>query len=216
MRSMNAAWVRSHFGAGGLHEAAADGRHLGSGKRTPFTRPPRNRSWRPPSHSAGTRNREPALTSKEEATGVPEAIVRSGAAEENALARRIVRLPKWESRRETRLSPASFASGGPSCPVPSSRVFGRAERRAEEDNSRERASSREARKRERAPQERREASRGFKARCAGKRRSTSARVGMFRSAEVDRTHRRSRRLGHAIKRGFGYARPSSKEPQAAQ
>jgi len=108
----------------GSRVAAAGGRHLGSGKRTPFTRPPRNRSWRPPSHSEGSHQR-PALTSSEEATGVSEAVVTDSAAEENALARSPVRSPKWESRRETRLSPASFASGGPSLPVPASRVLGR-------------------------------------------------------------------------------------------
>jgi hypothetical protein len=35
----------SHLGAGAVRAAAGDGRHLRSGKRTPFTRPPRN-VWR--------------------------------------------------------------------------------------------------------------------------------------------------------------------------
>jgi len=36
--------------------------------------------------------------------------------EENALACSIVRSPKWETRREARFSPVSFASGGPEPP----------------------------------------------------------------------------------------------------
>jgi len=52
--SMKAAWFRSCFGASGMRAATVGGRHPGSEKRTPFTRRPRNRSWRPPSHSVGT------------------------------------------------------------------------------------------------------------------------------------------------------------------
>jgi hypothetical protein len=47
--SMKAARFRSCFGAGGMRVASVGGRHPGSAKRTPFTRPPRSRSWRPPS-----------------------------------------------------------------------------------------------------------------------------------------------------------------------
>jgi len=47
---------------------------------------------------------------------MPEVAVRALASEENAVAYAHQWLPKWESRRETRFSPASFASGGPELP----------------------------------------------------------------------------------------------------
>jgi len=73
--SWRVTWFRFHLGANGMRVAAADGRHPGSGMRTPFTRPPRNRSWRPPGHRVGFAPRKgaPTLTSPEEATGVSEA-----------------------------------------------------------------------------------------------------------------------------------------------
>jgi hypothetical protein len=124
-------WVRPHFGAGGLHGASSGGRHLGSGKRTPFTRPPRNRSWRPPSHGVEPAKSGPTPTSEEEATGVSETI--ATALHEGRQRPRVtlVRSSKWGSRCEPRFSPASFASGGPSCPVPAPQVSGRAKRERE-------------------------------------------------------------------------------------
>jgi len=71
--------------AGELHEADADGRHLGLGKRTPFTRPSRTLSWRLSSFSVGALS-APTLMSPKEATEVPEARVRARAVEENAIA----------------------------------------------------------------------------------------------------------------------------------
>jgi len=43
----------------------------------------------------------------------------------------LVRSSKWGSRCEPRFSPASFAPGGPSCPVPAPQVSGRAKRERE-------------------------------------------------------------------------------------
>jgi hypothetical protein len=66
--SMKAARFRSCFGAGGMRVVSTGGRHPGSVKRTPFTRPPRKRSWRPPdqlgafeekrTHAKGRRRRQ--------------------------------------------------------------------------------------------------------------------------------------------------------------
>jgi len=114
-----------------LHGAFSDGRHLGSGKRTPFTRPPRNRSWRPPSHGVGLAKSGPAPTSEEEATGVSETIVTVSHEGRERPRVTLVRSSKWGSRCEPRFSPVSFASGGPSCPVPVPQVSGRAKRQRE-------------------------------------------------------------------------------------
>jgi len=75
---------------------------------------------------------EPILTSKEEATGVPETVV--AVAHEGRKRPRVslARPSKWGSRCEPRLSPASFASGGPSYPVPASRVLGPVKQEREE------------------------------------------------------------------------------------
>jgi hypothetical protein len=51
---------------------AHDGRHLGSGKRTPFTRPPRNRSRRPTSARVEPATAGPRPRNSAEATGVSE------------------------------------------------------------------------------------------------------------------------------------------------
>jgi hypothetical protein len=87
-RSTRAPWVRPHFGAGGLHGASCDGRHLGSGKRTPFTGPPRNRSWRPPSHSVGLAQAGPRSRARRRRQGCLRRSTRSRTGEDNALAQR--------------------------------------------------------------------------------------------------------------------------------
>jgi len=93
--SMKAARFRSCFGAGGMRVASVGGRHPGLAKRTPFTRPPRNRSWRPPSKRLGFEEKRTQAHGTEEATGVSEAVgSRFHAAEENALVVNIGRSPK--------------------------------------------------------------------------------------------------------------------------
>jgi len=85
--SMKAAWFRSCFGAGGMRVASVGGRHPGLAKRTPFTRSPRNRSWRPPSKRLGFEEKRTHAHGTEEATGVSEAVgSRFHTAEENAAA----------------------------------------------------------------------------------------------------------------------------------
>jgi hypothetical protein len=85
--SMKAARFRSCFGAGGMRAASVGGRHPGSVKRTPFTRPPRNRSWRPPSRCVSLEEKRARATGTEEATGVSEAVgCRFHTAEDNATA----------------------------------------------------------------------------------------------------------------------------------
>jgi hypothetical protein len=110
------AQLRSCSGTGGVCAASVGGRHPGSEMRTPFTRPPRNRSWRPSRPRAERKN--PSRTNgTEEATRVPAAIgvsISHGGRKRRRV--RIVRSPKRESRREARFSPASFASGGPELP----------------------------------------------------------------------------------------------------
>jgi hypothetical protein len=101
--------------------------------------------------------------------------------------------PKWESRREARFSPVSSASGGPSLPVPVPRVFGRAGERAKKTLARMSTEPRGSGTRAVLGQAPKGPAREID-RCAGKRRE--ARVlewERFRSAEVDRSHRRSRR-----------------------
>jgi len=85
--SVKAARFRSCFGAGGMRVASVGGRHPGSVKRTPFTRPPRNRSWRPPSRCVSLEEKRAHATGTEEATGVSEAVgCRFHTAEDNATA----------------------------------------------------------------------------------------------------------------------------------
>jgi len=117
MRSRNATRFRSCFGAGGARVATADGRLPGSGMRTPFTRPPRNRSWRPSSQSVGlaqkaARAHEPGGGDR----GVRGERYPSRGTEENAVARR--RSGRRSGKRAVkRGSPQShLASGGPEPP----------------------------------------------------------------------------------------------------
>jgi len=106
----------------------------------------------------------------------------------------IDRSPKWESRREARFSPASFASDGPeptgACPARLRTSGGAREKR----RSRERARSRKVPGREwpRVARNERSASHGTVT-ALGNGGARVLELERFRSAEVDRTHRRSRR-----------------------
>jgi len=210
---MKASWVRSFLRGGERREAAAGGRHLGSGKRAPFTRPPRNRSRRPPNPCVEIANSDHA-SGAEDATGVPEASVRFARDGVRRHRAGTVRVPKWELRRETRLSPASFASGGPEPPgalFPRLRTGGESR---EDYTSRERA--RAARLGTRASPVR--APKGLtrdehaalgndgvwvlELKCFGVQKSIG------RIAGLDARGRYQAHLGHA--------RPSSKETHAAQ
>jgi len=104
----------------------------------------------------------PMLTSKEEATGVPETVV--AVAHEGRKRPRVAlaRPSKWGSRCEPRLSPASFASGGPSYPVPAPRVLGLVKQEREERRFAWTGTSRKAR------YESDSHARGRKAPCADK------------------------------------------------
>lgn len=88
--------------------ATDDGRHPRLGMRTPFTRPPRNRSWRPSSHDVSSH-----VGRSEEATRVSEASGIDRRRRKTTPSSQIARAPKWEARREARFPPASFASDGP-------------------------------------------------------------------------------------------------------
>lgn len=100
--------LRSRFGANGVRVATDDGRHPRSGMRTPFTRPSRN--W-----SSGLRAMTWASTlgCSEEATRVSEASGLDPRGRKTTPSSQIDRAPKWETRREARFPPASFASDGP-------------------------------------------------------------------------------------------------------
>jgi len=85
----------------------------------------------------------------------------------------LVRSSKWGSRCEPRFSPASFASGGPSCPVPAPQVSGRAKREREKWTFRVNEHEPQGSEGVRLPRkvaERRFA--GIKGRSAGKRRGS--------------------------------------------
>jgi len=174
---VEATWFRSCFGASGMRVATDDGRHPGSGMRTPFTRPPRNRSWRPPGHSVGfppqtgaparARRRRQGCQRRTESTRTRGKRTPSDASD---------RAPKWEARREARFSPVSFASGGPEPPFACFSRLRTGEAAREEDvrvvghgaaRLRDESNPRAGAERPRAGQRC----------CAGKRRSTSARVG---------------------------------------
>jgi hypothetical protein len=191
VRLTKGSWVRPHFGAGGLREAASDGRHLGSGKRTPFTRPPRNRSWRPSSHSVGIASATPCSRARRRRQRCQRQPLERARRKKTPSRKRISGC-RSGSRAVKRDSPQPRSHrAAPSFPVTSPRVFGRAERGAKEDFSRERA--RAARLGRRAStRARRKASRGYSSlRWEAAEQGCSS--WKFRSAEVDRTHRRSRR-----------------------
>jgi hypothetical protein len=207
-----AAWVRPHFGAGGLHEVATERRHLGSEKRTPFTRPPRNRSWRPPSHGM-----EPlARASPRPGRGGGDRGARGGwwvalgGRQRHRVA--IARSHRSGNRAVKRGSPQSRSHrAAPSFPVLSPRVFGRGERGAKgTDVSRGRA--RAARSGRRAtPVSRRKAYRGIQ----GSLHWESAKYGCS-SLKCFGVQRSIGRIAGRDARGryqahLGHARPSSKE-----
>jgi len=132
--SMKVAWFRSCFGSGGMRVATTGGRHPGSVKRTPFTRPPRNRSWRPPSQCVAFEEKRARATERRRRQGCQRrSVFRSYAAEENALARRSSGR-RSEDRAVKRDSPRPrLHRAAPSLPLPAAPVFGRVERRAETD-----------------------------------------------------------------------------------
>lgn len=124
---IKASQVRSYFDADGSCGVAFDGRHLGSGKRTPFTGPPRNRSWRSPSPRAGFRKRG---TRRDELGGGDRG-ARGGYAAMRWGRQRPIAAPR--SRRSgcrvvNRDAPRPRSHRmAPSHSVPSSRAFGRAQ-----------------------------------------------------------------------------------------
>jgi len=75
----------------------------------------------------GDRNRDSTPTSSGEATGVSETVTANAPGGRQRPRAALARPSKWGSRCEPRLSPASFSSGGPSCPMPAPRVSGRAQ-----------------------------------------------------------------------------------------
>jgi len=135
VRSVNAARFRSCFGAGEVRAVTTDGRHPGSGMRTPFTRPPRNRSRRPSSHSVDP---PPERAAHAHEPGGGDRGVRGERhswleTEENA-----VTCPGSERRSGKRAvkrgSPQSrLHRAAPSLPVPDQRVLGLADQHARED-----------------------------------------------------------------------------------
>jgi hypothetical protein len=100
-------------------------------KRTPFTRPPRNRSWRP-SSELSEREQRSRWVSEEEATGMSAALSHGSATRKNHAARmkRTSRGRSEDRVVKTRPSPVSPASSGPSPSVPGPLASGRAERHA--------------------------------------------------------------------------------------
>jgi hypothetical protein len=71
---------------------------------------------------------------------VPETVIATATREDNALAQRSLSRRSGDRVVNRDSPPASFASGGPSCPVLASRVFGLAKRERESRRySRERA-----------------------------------------------------------------------------
>jgi len=118
--------ARSGFGSCALRVAAAGGRHPGSAKRTPFTRPPRNRSWRPPDRARLSLKRE---ARRREGGGDRDAIggwTRTCVEEENAS----LRAPashRSGSHAVKRGSPRPrLRQAAPSFLAHAARVFGRA------------------------------------------------------------------------------------------
>jgi len=185
---------RSCLGANGMRVATDGGRHPRSGMRTPFTRPPRNRSRRPPSHRVEPHAHE---------LGGGDRGARGERYRFEDEGRQRPR-PRTTGRRSgkravKRGSPQPrLRRTAPSPKTPASRVSGPAEQHAKKtfawsstkpQGSGTRATLARGRKASRE-----------QSRCAGKRRSTGARVERFRSAEVDRTDLRSRRPGALLAR----------------
>jgi hypothetical protein len=80
--------------------------------------------------------KRPNTGATEEATGVSETVMSVAHGGRKRPRASLARPSKWESRCEPRLSPASFASGGPSCPVLAESVFGPAKARARKETFR--------------------------------------------------------------------------------
>jgi len=172
-----------------MRVATDDERHSGPGMRTPFTRLPRNRPWRPPSYSLGSaapKRVVPTRWAWRRRQGCQRRSESTHARGKKTPSDASGRAPKWEARREARFSPVSFAAGGPEPPVVCSRASsdGREQHAkktfawsgTEPRGSGTRATVAQRRKASREQTGKRESvSRGR--RCAGKRRSTSARVG---------------------------------------
>lgn len=107
---VNASWFRFGFGPSGMRIATDGGRYSGSGKRTPFTRSPRNRSRRPSRHGRGSRHANEREGGDRSARGERNRFMSVGRERPRI---GIARTPKWEARREARFSPVSFAPAGP-------------------------------------------------------------------------------------------------------
>jgi len=215
---MKAAWVRPCFGAGGLHEVATERRHLGSGKRTPFTRPPRNRSWRPPSDGVCLATASSASSAHEQGGG--DRGVRGGHSIAHGGRQRhrveLAAATKWESRRETRFSPVSFASGSPELPGALPARLRTSGERRERQTVREDEHGPQGPGRERPPRGRREAfSRNSRVAALGSGEVRVLELKCFGvQKSIGRIAGRDARGRYQAHRG--HARPSSKEPQAAQ
>jgi len=107
--------------------AATGGRRPRSAKRTPFTRPPLNRSWRPPDQRLVPDETRAQASEKEEATGTSEAVGFRALSEEDNASRRAPPGRRSENRVVKRGSPQPRSyRAAPSLPVDTSRVFGRA------------------------------------------------------------------------------------------
>jgi len=187
--------VRSHFGADGSCGLASDGRHLGSGKRAPFTRYPRNRSRRPLDHGV---------------------LVATAAPRHSRGGDRGVRggrdgMPRGR-QRPSRSAPRGRRSGcrvvnrdapqprlhraAPSCLLPPSRASGWAREERETDVSRERA---RAARLGRSATCAREHRKGFSSKVAalGNGEPRVLEFDTFRSAEIDWTHLVRNHRAHA-------------------
>jgi hypothetical protein len=188
--------------------------------RSLFTGRARNRSWRPSWPSVGfAKSVHASIT--EEATGASEVNGQLGALGGRKRHRMCRPAGRRSGKRAVkRESPQSrLHRAAPSFPVPGSRVFGRASRPREKRRSRGRARSREAPEvsdpRAARARKGRPRTRSHKTHRS-LRWETTKRDGCsswkrFRSAEVDRAHRRSRRLKEEQSTSFGNARPSSQE-----
>jgi len=105
----------------------------------------------------------------------------------------VVRSPKWEPRREARFSPASFASGGPSLPMPYFRESSGERMQRAEKTFRVNEHGAAKLRYEGGPRAIAERHRAGLVAALGNGGARVLELKRFRSAEVDRTHRRSRR-----------------------
>jgi hypothetical protein len=177
--------------------ATADGSLPGSGMRTPFTRPPRNRSWRPSSQSVGPSPNKAACAHE---PGGGDKGVRGDRilhARRKKTPSRCRRCGRRSGKRAVkRDSPQSrLRIGRPRADRCLLRASSGVRRRGWKRRHSGRARSREVSGRGRRLGEVRKVF-AWPHRRAGKRREHECSSGKrFRSAEVDWTHRRSRRPG---------------------